>query len=332
MTKARNLADNALTTVSPTELGYVDGVTSPIQTQLDAKATLPSQTGNSGKYLTTNGSATSWGSVASSQLQEVVFTSSNATWTIPTGVTGVWALVVGGGAGGGASSTASASNAGGGGGAGQVIEKYFAISGDTTLNITVAAGGAGGTAGGKGSSGSASSIVGNTSSTTYLTAAGGGGGGGGAVANVSGIAGASGGGNGIQNANQAGGGGGMAFSASDVINGILYQLPGNIGQGAAATTIGVTGNAGGNSGSNFYGGAGLNIWGRQLGGGGNGWSGNSQGISQNYGAGANTLAPSAGSSATANTGAGGNGGKTGATTALAGGAGGSGLVVLRYVG
>ena len=37
MTKARNLADNALTTVSPTELGYVDGVTSPIQTQLDAK-------------------------------------------------------------------------------------------------------------------------------------------------------------------------------------------------------------------------------------------------------------------------------------------------------
>ena len=37
MTKARNLADNALTTVSPTELGYVDGVTSSIQTQLDAK-------------------------------------------------------------------------------------------------------------------------------------------------------------------------------------------------------------------------------------------------------------------------------------------------------
>ena len=38
MTKARNLADNALTTVSPTELGYVDGVTSSIQTQLDTKA------------------------------------------------------------------------------------------------------------------------------------------------------------------------------------------------------------------------------------------------------------------------------------------------------
>jgi hypothetical protein len=37
MTKARNLADNALTTVSPTELGYLDGVTSAVQTQLDAK-------------------------------------------------------------------------------------------------------------------------------------------------------------------------------------------------------------------------------------------------------------------------------------------------------
>jgi len=107
MTKARNLADNALTTVSPTELGYVDGVTSPIQTQLDAKiaaslvdakgdiiaatandtvarlavgtdgqvltaassqatglqwaAGLPSQTGNSGKYLTTDGTTASWG-------------------------------------------------------------------------------------------------------------------------------------------------------------------------------------------------------------------------------------------------------------------------------
>jgi len=51
--------------VSTTELGYLDGVTSAIQTQLDAKAVYPSQTGNSGKYLTTNGSTTSWGTVSS---------------------------------------------------------------------------------------------------------------------------------------------------------------------------------------------------------------------------------------------------------------------------
>jgi hypothetical protein len=39
MTKARDLANagTALTTVSPTELGYLDGVTSAIQTQVDGK-------------------------------------------------------------------------------------------------------------------------------------------------------------------------------------------------------------------------------------------------------------------------------------------------------
>lgn len=67
MSKARDLANagTALTSVSATELGYVDGVTSAIQTQIDTKeATLPSQTGNSGKYLTTNGTAKSWGTVS----------------------------------------------------------------------------------------------------------------------------------------------------------------------------------------------------------------------------------------------------------------------------
>jgi len=67
MTKARDIASAipAPSAVSATELGYLDGVTSAIQTQLDAKeATLPSQTGNSGKYLTTDGSAKSWGTVS----------------------------------------------------------------------------------------------------------------------------------------------------------------------------------------------------------------------------------------------------------------------------
>ena len=50
MTKARDLANSAaaFSTVSATELGYVDGVTSAIQTQLDAKIanTLTSTTGD----------------------------------------------------------------------------------------------------------------------------------------------------------------------------------------------------------------------------------------------------------------------------------------------
>ena len=113
MSKARDLANagTALTTVSATELGYLDGVTSAVQTQVDAKiakstvtakgdllvatgsgtvvaqavgtngqylqadstqsdgvkwadvTTLPSQTSNSGKYLTTDGTTASWGTV-----------------------------------------------------------------------------------------------------------------------------------------------------------------------------------------------------------------------------------------------------------------------------
>lgn len=67
MSKARDLANAAdvLDDVSATELGYVNGVTSAIQTQIDSKEpTLPSQTGNSGKYLTTDGSTKSWGTVS----------------------------------------------------------------------------------------------------------------------------------------------------------------------------------------------------------------------------------------------------------------------------
>lgn len=58
--------------VSSTELGYLDGVTSAIQTQLDAKAVYPSQTGNSGKYLTTNGTTVSWAAISGSGVGDVV--------------------------------------------------------------------------------------------------------------------------------------------------------------------------------------------------------------------------------------------------------------------
>jgi len=67
MSKARDLANagTALTTVSATELGYLDRVTSAVQTQVDGKEpTLPSQTGNTGKYLTTDGTDKSWGTVS----------------------------------------------------------------------------------------------------------------------------------------------------------------------------------------------------------------------------------------------------------------------------
>lgn len=48
----------AVSTVTSTELGYVSGVTFAIQTQINNIS--PAQTGNSGLFLTTNGSVASW--------------------------------------------------------------------------------------------------------------------------------------------------------------------------------------------------------------------------------------------------------------------------------
>ena len=61
MTKARDLANagTALTTVSATELGYVDGVTSAIQTQIDTKAPTSTTATLTGTQTLTNKTLTS---------------------------------------------------------------------------------------------------------------------------------------------------------------------------------------------------------------------------------------------------------------------------------
>ncbi|MFN3195813.1 MAG: hypothetical protein ACE364_07695 [Chlorobiota bacterium] len=59
---ATKIADGSVTS---TELQYINSVTSNVQTQLDGKqANLPSQSGNSGRYLTTDGTSLSWGTVS----------------------------------------------------------------------------------------------------------------------------------------------------------------------------------------------------------------------------------------------------------------------------
>jgi hypothetical protein len=103
--------------VTDTEIGYLDGVTSSIQTQLNAAG---------------------GGSLASQD-----FTSSG-TWTRPTGVTTAWVLLVGaGGAGGGAG--AGSSIAGGGGGGGMVKFQLIDVSASPTVTVTLGTGGTGGT-------------------------------------------------------------------------------------------------------------------------------------------------------------------------------------------
>ena len=61
MTKARDLANagTALTTVSATELGYLDGVTSAVQTQMDAKAPSSTAVTLTGTQTLTNKTLTS---------------------------------------------------------------------------------------------------------------------------------------------------------------------------------------------------------------------------------------------------------------------------------
>ena len=57
MSNSRDIADSAAT------INFIDTVTSNVQTQLDNLDSLPSQTGNSGKFLTTNGTAAAWDAV-----------------------------------------------------------------------------------------------------------------------------------------------------------------------------------------------------------------------------------------------------------------------------
>ena len=65
-------------TGTATELNYTDGVTSPIQTQLDAKAVYPDQTGNAGLYLTTDGSTASWSAVSAGVSEAKVYFMANS--------------------------------------------------------------------------------------------------------------------------------------------------------------------------------------------------------------------------------------------------------------
>lgn len=59
-----NDIDNYFNNISTTELAYLDGVTSNVQTQLNSKAIYPSQSGQNGKFLTTDGTSVSWASVS----------------------------------------------------------------------------------------------------------------------------------------------------------------------------------------------------------------------------------------------------------------------------
>jgi hypothetical protein len=86
MTKARDLANagTALTTVSATELGYLDGVTSAVQTQLNASATLTGTQTLTNKTLTSPAinNSTSTGSILVAPEERTTVSATAATGTV----------------------------------------------------------------------------------------------------------------------------------------------------------------------------------------------------------------------------------------------------------
>jgi len=148
-------------------------------------ALLPSQAGNVGEVLKTDGTNTSWQPVFS----QAQFFTTNGTFTVPPNVTAVKVTVVGGGGAGG-----QPTNGSGGGGGGTAIKWLSGLTPGSTVSVVVGIGGS--TAGASGgtstfgafcsASGGAGGVVGHTGaggnggvgSNGTINIAGGGGGGG----------------------------------------------------------------------------------------------------------------------------------------------------------
>lgn len=270
------------TAITPTaaELNFVDGVTSAIQTQLNAKAPLasPALTGTPTAPTAAVGTNTTQVATTAFVLENKgtptiqTFTASG-TWTKPAGATLCLVRLVSGGNGGQSGGTSTAG--GGTGGAGAIIsETYFLASSlPSTVVVAIGGGGAGGAisttttknAGSFGSattfdtyarspsgatadqiqggSGSAGSGSAGGSSQDYLS----GGGGGGGAGSGSGAVGGAGGRNLVRNTS-----GGVGATVGQAAGGAGGPFTG--GGGGANRTGGSTGGAGGIAGGGGGGG------------------------------------------------------------------------------
>lgn len=128
-------------------------------------ALLPAQANNSGKNLTTDGSALSWASTISSSFTRLDYTGSAQTWTKPSTGTIVVILCWGGGGGGSRHDDRWEGGGGGGGGACGLLIKPFSELTDSTYTVTIGAGGAQRTSDGDGNDGGNSTVVGSSDGT-----------------------------------------------------------------------------------------------------------------------------------------------------------------------
>lgn len=287
--KKRNAANNAWITV-----GTISGSTIAVE------GALPSQSGQSGKYLTTNGTIASWGTIPPGSTKEV-FTS-NGTWVKPSAGTIALVTLWGGGGSGGRYQSGAA--AGGGGGA--CVQCLFQLSDlPGSAAITIGAGGAA-VASGTNANGNTG---GNSSFGSLMTAYGGGGGGSAPNGSVA-----------------YGGGGGGSISAGSVNNGGSGH--GSILDGGSSASTSNYGGAGGANTTGSLGATGRTGFSSFWGGGSGGSAGNGTGSTQF--AGGDSL--NGGDGGTSNTGTsasvpgGGGGGSNQAS--VPSGAGGAGLCIV----
>jgi hypothetical protein len=295
--KKRNAANNAWITVATIKASTVE---------LAADNVLPSQSGQSGNYLTTNGTVASWGAIPPGSSKDVFTTS--GTWTKPG--TGTVALVtIWGGGGGGGKDLNDRAGGGGGGACTQVLYQLSDLP--SSVTITIGAGGAG-QSGSTGTGG----VGGTTTFGALLSAFGGGGGGGSTDADTGG-----GGGGGSLSA----GGSGSATNAGNGGNGHGNVNIGGFGGKGTATTNGNFarrgdwGGGGGGGAIDTQLGAGA-YWGGAGGGGCNSTTEFAGGLSLNGGNGATSNTGNAGSVP--------GGGGGGSRVAAAGGDGGAGLCII----
>jgi hypothetical protein len=159
--KKRNAANNAWIT-----LGTISAST------IAFEGTLPSQSGNAGEYLTTDGTVASWAAItaAGQLLRAPQVLTSGVSYTAPANCTSIYVEAVGGGGGGGGT---NGGGGGGGGGAGGYCAKYFTVVAAVSYTYAIGAGGTGGPAlsGNSGAGGNTTFTVGGTT----ITAGGGGG-------------------------------------------------------------------------------------------------------------------------------------------------------------
>lgn len=179
LTASRALASDgsgkvAVSSVTSTELGYVSGVTSAIQTQLDVRYTSASLSSQAQAEAGTDNTTlmtplrTAQAIATLAGLQNISIQTSGTSFTVPTGVTSLYVLAAGGGGGGAENSTTrGGTTPGGNGGVGGFVASKHTVTPGDTITYAVGAGGAGSNTG-NGAAGGTTTV-----STLSLTATGG---------------------------------------------------------------------------------------------------------------------------------------------------------------